>query len=260
MKRNAVAIGMAAAVAATVAVLAPILTGSAEPTASTRIGPLELPAERTWTFDLTRQLATKTSWKAVVNDNAGSYDDGDAPSQSKICFVGGVSNQTRCTLFNDLFKDSFHHQELIDLSDAPLAAAPPVRGLVLKATGMYITGEVHQTAIWVYDRAHDEFRLISTNVVGGDWERIFDVGPLSGYLVDSNWDWRTEEGETRFGSDHRRKISVSKYMPDENGGSYRKVLEYTTDKKYGPEDTETIRAEFSTIESRLGISTQARKR
>ena len=260
MKRNTVAIGIAAAFAAVVTTLALISTGSAAPTTPSRIGPMVLPAERTWTFDLTRQFATKTTWKAVVNDNGGAYDDGDSPSRSKICFVGASANQSRCTLLADLFNNSLHYQELVELSDSPLAAAPPVRGLVLKATGTYSSGEVHQTAIWVYDRTHDDFRLISANVVGGgDWERVFDVGPLGGYLIESNWDWRIQEGETRFGSDHRRKISVFRYVPDEDGGSYRSVLEYTTDKKYDPEDTETIRAEFPTIESRLGISAQARK-
>jgi hypothetical protein len=194
-------------------------------------------------------FGTRTAWDAVVTAQSGGYEDVSAsPSQAKICFVADSSAANQCTYFNDLFQSTLTYQELTDLSVAPLASATNAKGLILKVTGSYPTGNAHEMAIWVYDSKQDNFRLVSA--LQSSEERIFTDGPLDSYLVTANWQW--EQGETRFGSDHLRKITAYQYVRDDGAGVYRKVLEYTTAKKYGPEDTNTIEGEISAIEAKLG--------
>jgi hypothetical protein len=201
---------------------------------------------------LQNAFGARTAWTAVVTAQSGEYTDVSASrSQAKICFVPDSSAASQCAYFNDLFRSTLTYQELSDLSVVPLASGPAgAKGLVLKATGSYPTGNVHEMAIWVYDSNQDDFRLVSA--LQSSEERIFTDGPLDEYLVTANWQW--EQGETRFGNDHLRKITAYKYVNDDGAGAYRKVLEYTTTKKYGPEDTNTIEAEISAIEAKLGHS------
>lgn len=120
-------------------------------------------------------------------------------------------------------------------------------GLVMKAEALYPTGQVPETAIWVYDAQQDHFHLVSALESGE--VRIFSSGPLNGILVTA--DWHRDEGDTRW-SDHRREITIYRYKADSGeAGSYGKLLEYTTGKKYDAEDTGTIDAERATIEVRL---------
>lgn len=119
-------------------------------------------------------------------------------------------------------------------------------GLELKAAAWYPTGQIHETAIWVYDAQLDDWHLVLA--VESDEVRVFSSGVLNGMLVTS--DWHREEGETRC-DDHRRDITVYRYSGNGGEASYRKVLEYTTTRKYGAEDTDTIDAEMSNIEAKL---------
>ena len=190
------------------------------------------------------------AWTVVVTAQSGGYSEtSNSPSQAKICFVADLNAANQCAYFNDLFRSTLSYQELSDLSVAPLASGPAAaKGLVLKVTGSYATGNAHEMAIWVYDSNRDDFRLVSA--LQSSEERIFTEGPLDGYLVTANWE--SEEGETRFGSNHKRKITAYQYVNDDGVGVYRKVLEYTTADKYDPENTNTIDAEISAVESRLG--------
>ncbi|MGA2563572.1 MAG: hypothetical protein ABSF96_08435 [Steroidobacteraceae bacterium] len=115
---------------------------------------------------------------------------------------------------------------------------------MLKAAAIYDTGNVNYAAIWLYDRGQDQFLLASTEAGSG---QIFISGPLDGYLVTSHWDW--EPGETRFGDDHRRKITAYRLEPS----GYQQALQYNTEKKYGPEDLNTIDSELPNIESKLDL-------
>jgi hypothetical protein len=120
------------------------------------------------------------------------------------------------------------------------------KGLELKAAAWYSTGQVQETAIWVYDAQRDDFHLVLA-VESGE-VRIFSSGPLNGTLVTSHW--QRDEGDTRW-SDHRRDITVYRYSADGGGAGCRKVLEYTTTRECGAEDTDTIDAELSNIEAKL---------
>jgi len=117
--------------------------------------------------------------------------------------------------------------------------------LVLKADALYPTGQLHEMAIWPYDRKRDDFHLALA--VGFNEARILNSGPLAGTLVTS--EWRRERGATRW-SDHRREIQVYRYVTGNDVGVYRKILDYTTTKSYGAEDTKTIEQEFAAIESK----------
>jgi hypothetical protein len=162
---------------------------------------------------------------------------------------GWSDDRNQCAYFNDLFHSALTYQALTDLSVTSLASGSmSVKGLVLTADGSYATGSVHEMAIWIYDVAPDHFRLVSA--LQSAEERIFSDGPLNGYVVTANWQWQA--GESRFGSDHLRRITAYKYVDDGGDGSYRKVLEYTTTKRYTPEDTNTIASEASTIAVKLG--------
>lgn len=195
-------------------------------------------------------FGTRAAWTAVVTAQSGGFEDFSAssPSQAKICFVSDSDATNQCTYFKDLFKSDLSYQELSDLSVAPLASVgTDAKGLILHASGSYPSGNTHEMAIWVYDARRDAFRLAST--LQFSEERIFTEGPLDGYLITANWQW--EQGETRFGSDHKRKITAYQYVNSDDAGVYRKVLEYTTADKYDPENTNTIDAEMTAIESQL---------
>jgi hypothetical protein len=199
-------------------------------------------------------FGTRASWSAVVTAQSDGYVDVPAaPSRSKICFDaksdGWSDDQHQCTYFNDLFHSALTYQEFTDLSITRLASGPVnARGLVLKATGSYPTGNVHETAIWVYDVTQDQFRLVSA--LQSAEERILSSGPLDGYVITAAWQW--QPGESRFGSDHFRRITAYKYVDDNGEGVYRKALEYITTEKYGAEDAHTIEREISTIAAKLG--------
>ncbi len=119
-------------------------------------------------------------------------------------------------------------------------------GLELNAAAWYSTGQAHETAIWVYDAQQDDFHL-ALAVESGE-VRIFSSGPLNGMLVTS--DGHRDERDTRW-SDHMRDITVYRYTTDGSEAGYRKLLEYTTAKKYDAEATDTIDAELSNIEAKL---------
>jgi hypothetical protein len=211
-------------------------------------------------FDLKMPFATRDPWQAVVTAAAArDYEISGAgnlgPSRSKICFIRAAGQQGECEYFRTLFHSSLTIQESSGLSLIPLTSKRGgVTGLVLKATALYDTGQLHETAIWVYDAKADRFRLISSATAAE--EQIFASGALDGYLVTA--DWHFQPGETRFGSDHQRIITVYRYEPSDAGGSYRKVLRYTTVKKYGPEDVGTIAEEMDSIEQHIRQSAGAR--
>jgi hypothetical protein len=201
-------------------------------------------------LDLQREFGTVGDWKAVVTaaipPNSEFESDKD-PSLSKICFIRAGSSAGSCAYFRDIFDSRLTFQVLSGLSIVPLTeGATAMKGLVLKADGWYPTGQLHEIAIWSYDTKHDSFHLALA--VGFNEERIFDRGALAGTLVTS--DWRRERGDTRW-SDHRREIQVYRYVTAHDGGVYRKILDYTTTKKYSAEDTQTIGEELAIIESKV---------
>jgi hypothetical protein len=209
-------------------------------------------------INLQASFDAKAAWQAVVIGQTAPplWQDIDGPpSQSKICFVSEAKGANDCAYFRDLFKSPLGSQAITDLSVVSLSSiSPNTEGLVLKATGFYTSGEVHETAIWVYDQADNNFSLVSA--LTSDEERIVTQGPLDGFLITVNWNW--EKGEARW-DDHRRKITVYRFAANEGAGAYREVLEYTTAKKYDAEDTHTIDSEMNVILTRLGLSNDSRE-
>ncbi len=201
-------------------------------------------------FDLQGAFGTTGDWKAVVTavvEPAGEFDSDERPSQSKICFVHTASPTPDCTWFRELFDSNLTFQKFSSLSVARLkSGSSTLRGLVMKATALYPTGQLRETAIWVYDARRDRFRLATA--VKSDEVRILSSGPLNGTLITS--DWHRDEGETRW-SDHRRDVAVYRYSSDGGEAGYRKALEYTTARKYGAEDLNTIDAEMADIEAKI---------
>lgn len=199
-----------------------------------------------------------TAWQAVITAQTAPplWQDIDGPpSQSKICFVDNSKGANDCTYFRDLFKSTLGSQAVTDLSVTSLSSkSPNTQALVLKATGFYVSGDMHETAIWIYDQASDKFNLVSA--LTSDEEQIIDAGPLDGFLITSDWDWAA--GETRW-DDHQRKITVYRFDASDGAGAYREALEYTTAKKYGAEDTNTINSEMNVILTRLGLSSESRE-
>lgn len=201
-------------------------------------------------FDLTTGLGANGDWKAVVTAAVEPQHEivsDNGRSQSKICFVRKAPTTSECTYFRDLFHSQRMFQVFSSLTAVPLQSeGAATNGLELKAAAWYSTGQVHETAIWVYDAQRDDFHL-ALAVESGE-VRIFSSGLMNGMLVTS--DWHRDEGDTRW-SDHRRDITVYRYSADASEAGYRKVLEYTTTKKYGAEDTDTIDAESTTIQAKL---------
>jgi hypothetical protein len=131
-----------------------------------------------------------------------------------------------------------------------MSKSPQTKGLILRAVGNYPTGQVHETAIWVYDAAKDAFNLVLALAAGGFSEvRVINSGPLDGYLIAVSWSW--DKDEVRW-DDHRRMIAA--YRLERSAGSvgYREVLDYVTADKYGAEDTDTIDSEWSTLLTPMG--------
>jgi len=201
-------------------------------------------------FDLKAGLGTTGDWKAVVTaavEPQREFESDEGPSQSRICLVRTAPNTSECTFFRDLFHSSLTFQVFSSLATVRLQSeSAATNGLELKAAAWYPTGQVHETAIWVYDAQRDDWHLVLA--VESDEVRVFGSGVLNGMLVTS--DWHRDEGEARW-DDHRREITVYRYSADGGEALYRKVLEYTTTKKYGAEDTDTIDAESSNIEEKL---------
>jgi len=201
-------------------------------------------------FDLKDAFGTTGDWKAEVTaavEPAREFESDEGTSQSRICFVGTAPPKSECTYFTDLFHSNLTVQVLSSLSVVRLrSGSAATNGLVMKAAAWYPTGQVLETAIWVYDAQQDHFHLLS-GLESGE-VRIFSSGPLNGILATA--DWHRDKGESRW-SDHRRDITVYRYSADNGATSYRKVLEYTTTKKYGAEDTGTIDAERANIEAKI---------
>ena len=201
-------------------------------------------------LNLQKAFGTRRPWSVVVTAQSGDRDESPEapPSQAKICFVTGAGGAQQCSYFKDLFHSTLTYEQLQNLSVACLASRPAnAKGLLLKAVGIYPTGTVNQMAIWVYSSKEDSFRLVSA--LQATEERIFTDGALAGFLVTANWQW--EQGETRFGDDHRRKITAYRYLNDDGVGAYRQVLEYITARKYNPEDSNTIESEIPVIAAKL---------
>jgi hypothetical protein len=201
-------------------------------------------------LDLQREFGTVEGWKAVVTaaiPPSGEIEADEGPSLSKICFIRAASGTGTCAYFRDIFDSRLTFQVLSGLSVERLTeGTTATKGLVLKADALYPTGQLHEIAIWSYATKRDDFHLALA--VGFNEERILNSGALAGTLMTS--DWRRERGETRW-SDHRREIQVYRYITRNDVGVYRKILDYTTTKKYGAEDMNTIEQEFSVIESKL---------
>jgi hypothetical protein len=200
-------------------------------------------------FDLKAGLGTTGDWEAIitgaVKPDRELSDQG--PSQSKICFVRSAPATTECTYFKDLFHSTRTFQVFGSLTVERLqSGSAATKGLVLKATRLYDTGQVPETAIWVYNATGDDFHLVSA--LESRELRICSSVPLNGMLVTADWLW--DEGETRW-SDHRRNIAVYRYSGAGREAIYQKLLEYTTTRKYGAEDTDTIDAELSNIEAKV---------
>lgn len=201
-------------------------------------------------FGLKADFSTTGDWKAVVTaavEPQREFESDEGPSQSRICFARTAPRTSECVYFRDLFHSNLTFQVFSSLTVVQLQSeSVPANGLELKAAAWYPTGQVHENAIWVYDARRDDWRLVLA-VESGE-VRIFSSGPLKGTFITS--DWHRGEGERRW-DDHRRDITVYRYGADGRMAGYRKVLEYTTTRKYGAEDTDTIDAELSSIEERL---------
>lgn len=207
--------------------------------------------------DLSAEFSTIGDWKAVVtaaNDPNSEFESEGEPSKSRICFARGSHGASECTYFRDLFSSRLTFQLLKELAVVELISGrPETKGLQMMATALYPTGQVHETAIWVYDRRQDQFRVAAT--LTSSEVRIFPAGALKGCLITADWDRPLNDGETRFGSDHKRVMTVYHYGAQGSAGTYQKVFTYITSKKYSPDDTDTIEAEQTRIEEKL----QARK-
>lgn len=228
------------------------------------LGQWSLPAQRTFIvqktappqyreqppFDLKAALGTTGNWKALVTaaiEPKSEFDSDEGPSQSRICFERTAPQSDECAYFRDLFHSKLTFQALSSLSVERLRSGnAAVSGLAMKAAALFPTGQLHETAIWAYDRQQDRFHLAiateSTEL------RIFSSGRLNGYLVTA--DWHRDDGASRW-SDHRRDITLYRLSGDGAETSYRKALDYTSAKKYGAEDTGTIDAELASIEAKL---------
>ncbi|HEV2703663.1 MAG TPA: hypothetical protein VGV09_18705 [Steroidobacteraceae bacterium] len=202
-------------------------------------------------FDLGRDFGPPQDWKAIVTAAAepqAEIDPNATPSQSKICFVRASLGTTQCTYFKDLFKSALAFQGLSGLSIVPLTSEPhPTNALLMKAVAWYPTGQLSETAIWNYDRRNEAFRLAVA--MESPEVRIVSSGLLAGYLITADWQW--EAGETRFGSNHKRRIAVYQFNARDSAMGYHKVLEYITASKYGPENDHTIDSEIGTIRKRI---------
>jgi hypothetical protein len=176
---------------------------------------------------LQQAFGTQSAWRVVITDQPrnGLKDFPGPLSHSRVCFVESSHSATQCTPFNVLFGTHDIQYQVVDsLSIAPLASRPArAKGLILKASADYPTGSEQELAIWVYDTSRDRFRLVLALTYAE--ERLFTDGTLNGNTVVANWVW--EPGETRFGSKHRRRIRVYRYVKGNDGGDYHKVLDYS---------------------------------
>lgn len=202
-------------------------------------------------FDLKAALGTTGDWKALVttaiNPTGEIIDSDEGPSQSKICFVRAEPQANECSWLRDVFVSKLTFQVVSSLAVEPLrSGGAPVSGLVMKAEALYPTGQVHETAIWVYSIHQDRFHLASA--VNSGEVRIVSSGPLNGNLITS--DWHREKGDKRWDG-HRRDITVYRYDSESDDGAYRMLFAYTTTTKYGAEDASTIDAELASIEAKV---------
>ncbi len=224
----------------------------------TLLGQRSLPAQRPAApqyrqqppFNLKGAFGTTGDWKAVVTaaiNPAREIVSDEGASQSRICFIRAAPAASRCAYFRDLFHSKLAFQVMSSLSVRPLrSGSSPVSGLVMKADAFYSTGQIHETAIWVYDPQQDRFHL--TAAVDSGEVRVFTSGPLNGFLVTA--DWHRDQGDTRW-SDHRRDITVYRYSGNGGEAQFGKVLSYTTTKRYSAEDTGSIDTEQANIEAQV---------
>jgi len=207
-----------------------------------------LPAESD-SLDLKAPFATKSDWRVTVYGDAGDPKiDSDIASTAKICFTGGAAHAEKCSSLNDLTSVSSPRpsQKLTALAIVPLwSGQSAVKALVVRYEGAYATGVVDQTAIWVYDSARDDFRLASALATSGQGEqRLFNSGPMDGYLVTA--DYILGDRETRW-DDHRYRVHIYRYAD----GAYGPVLDYETAAKYPSETVTAIESELPSMPKRL---------
>lgn len=204
--------------------------------------------------NLQKAFGTKSAWEAEVTAQVNTPGEEELqsgiPSRSKICFVNSSGGTSDCTYFHDVFQSTLSYQTAAALSVIPLvkSKSPKTVGLLLNATAYYVSGDIHETAIWVYDARTDEFHLAAS--LESPELRIVSEGPLDGYLITA--DWNRAANEARW-DDHRRDITVYRFDGSDGAGTYREVLTYTTAKKYGAEDTNTINSEIDVILRHLTI-------
>jgi hypothetical protein len=200
---------------------------------------------------LQQSFHTVSPWKVTVTASvAPTHEIGsdNGRSVSQICFDRQALAPSSCTYFSALFNSPRLYQVFLGFSVERLTRRlSTATGLIMKARAWYSTGQVQEMAIWVYNVQRDEFEL-AVAVPSSQEQRIFNSGYLDGALVTVNWYWANHENRW---SDHRRNVTVYRYRADKGIGTYRKVLEYTTIKKYRAEDSSTIDAELVNIESKL---------
>jgi hypothetical protein len=120
-------------------------------------------------------LGTTGDWKAVVTavlEPRREFDSDEGPSQSRICFAREDPAKSECAYFRDLFHSKMTLQVFTSLNAVRLQSeSAATNGLELKAAAWYPTGQIPETAIWVYDAQQDDFQLALA--VESDEVRIF---------------------------------------------------------------------------------------
>lgn len=200
------------------------------------------------TMHLKPAFRTKRDWH--VTAYAPKEVDADPDVPVRVCFWHDASRKAEdCTKMVSGRHDAdmiYSHQYLREFSTETLLRGDrPLLGVKcvseFSAGG---SGTLGALSIWLYDAEADEFSRAALIEIGELSEyKIIDEGPLQGSIVTASGLWQTDEGH--FG-DHRFWIQLYRY--GDYYKDYRKVIGFTTLRKYPSEDVRVIDRELGTLE------------
>ena len=191
------------------------------------------------TLNLKEILGTKSDWRVTTYEVAGGEDARFGKDPAKFCFWR-TSPKTSTCRFTRRFESygyALSFQTIGAPSIAHLTTAAPDRASVMigASSSEGGSGVIDLASLWSYDPSVDDFaELFEFRHSELGESKIFDSGPMNGYLVTADFIRLSSEGETHF-SEHRYSVAVWRYSLAES--HYLQVLQYITDKKYGGRET-----------------------
>jgi|HubBroStandDraft_2_1064218.scaffolds.fasta_scaffold171669_2 hypothetical protein len=183
------------------------------------------------TISLKSFFKMRSDWSVSAYQANTADDLGSDPA--KLCFVRPKDKHENCTKITSGMPNDptflFDYQAVTDLKVVTLK--PGVSAILFHAQfSGGGSGTKEQISLWTYDPRSDWFwpaLIVSPTGIGQ--YKVFNSGPLSGYVIVGDPEWQT--GEPHFGA-HQFHMTVYRLT----GLFYLEVLSYLAKQKYSVSD------------------------